>query len=77
MAEGGPLRISATSASRASRGPQTSGSPLASDRLRTQPATEPQRRAAGEFATADALDGPADQDTPDNGASFGHGAIIP
>jgi hypothetical protein len=36
---------------------------------------EPQRRAAAEFAIADALDDAADQNTPNNGASFGHGAL--
>ena len=35
-----------------------------------------QRRAAGELPIADALDGAVDQDTPDDGASFGHGALL-
>jgi hypothetical protein len=34
-----------------------------------------QRRAAGELPIADALDGAVDQDTPDDGAGFGHGAL--
>ena len=34
-----------------------------------------QRPAAGELPIADALDGAVDQDTPDDGASFGHSAL--
>ena len=36
---------------------------------------EPQRRAAGELAIADALDVAFDHDAADDGAGFGHGAL--
>jgi hypothetical protein len=76
VAKRGPFRISATSASTASLGPQISASTVPSDRLRTQPVTTSLRsRATAEFAIADALDVAFDQSAWDNGASFGHGAL--